>query len=290
MEFLTRLIEELVDYLSEPDPAPLIANATVHFQDITQQNHCDPQATDRNPCILKCEAACKVTFKFDDPNCSQGYSSTIWSDTCYNNFWNAKLRKKFPMKGCTDYEVWWGTHPLPHGPGYARYINLTKRGKGGKKDMNKGEGDRCYFEVTNCHRLGRRRETQATVPDPTPHGSVSRNSTGESLRSTNPPLTNRASASASTPVMSPDNFENAKDNIKYGVHGCDNFDIYWEDMPFDSGAGLKRHLILEKKAYGDYYKFGVSGCDRKRTTQDFKSCTAGGGSCTGKTESFRSGG
>ena len=86
-----------------------------------------------------------------------------------------------------------------------------------------------------------------------------------------------------------DNFNKAKDNQLHAVWGCTNFDIYWEDMPFDSDAGMKRHLMLKKKAYGDYYKFGVTGCDRKKVTPEFHACKAGGeGSCTGKMESFRS--
>ena len=86
-----------------------------------------------------------------------------------------------------------------------------------------------------------------------------------------------------------DNFEKAKDNVPHAVYGCTNFDIYWEDMPFDSGTGMKRTLMLKKKAYGDYYKFGITGCDRKKVTPEFYACKAGGeGSCTGKMESFRS--
>ena len=75
------------------------------------------------------------------------------------------------------------------------------------------------------------------------------------------------------------------------MYGCTNFDIYWEDMPFDSGTGMKRTLMLKKKAYGDYYNFGITGCDRKKVTPEFYACKAGGGgSCTGQMESFRSAG
>ena len=88
-----------------------------------------------------------------------------------------------------------------------------------------------------------------------------------------------------------DNFEKAKDNVPHAVYGCTNFDIYWEDMPFDSGTGMKRTLMLKKKAYGDYYNFGITGCDRKKVTPEFYACKAGGGgSCTGQMESFRSAG
>ncbi|RBR18147.1 uncharacterized protein FIESC28_06213 [Fusarium coffeatum] len=129
IKLFVNIIEDLISYVTNipSQPPPNIANATVHFADIAQQNPCDPRAIGLTPCIRKCEHACQVTFQFDDPKCSEGYSSAIWSDTCYKNFRNGKFRRKFETKGCTDYEIWWGTHPMPHGSGWARDITLEKK-------------------------------------------------------------------------------------------------------------------------------------------------------------------
>ncbi|RFN48807.1 hypothetical protein FIE12Z_6862 [Fusarium flagelliforme] len=143
----TTFIEKVVEWLMEPDPLPKIANVTLSFEDFATQNPCNVQTSGLTPCVRKCEQRCKATFKFDDPNCENGLSTVIWHGTCRENFKNGKLRKKFPMKGCTDYEVYWGTHPLP-GWAYDRGLTLKKKGK----NKVNGEGDQCGFTVTGCHR------------------------------------------------------------------------------------------------------------------------------------------
>ena len=41
---------------------------------------------------------------------------------------------------------------MPHGSGWARDITIQKKAKNEKKkNMAQGEGDRCWFQVTNCH-------------------------------------------------------------------------------------------------------------------------------------------
>ena len=41
---------------------------------------------------------------------------------------------------------------MPHGSGWARDIAIRKKGKNGKINMARGEGDICWFQVTNFHR------------------------------------------------------------------------------------------------------------------------------------------
>ncbi|KAJ4115359.1 hypothetical protein NW768_011211 [Fusarium equiseti] len=157
MDFFTTVVDnvhkintamfDVVHYIFGPAPPAQIKTATLHFQDFAREKPCNVQASGLTPCVRQCEQACKVTFEFDDPYCAELLSTVIWRGTCYQNFRNGKLRHKFRVKGCSDYEVYWGTRGLPAGDGYRRHLFLKNKAQG-----KKGYGDTCTFDVEYCHR------------------------------------------------------------------------------------------------------------------------------------------
>ncbi|KAJ4115358.1 hypothetical protein NW768_011210 [Fusarium equiseti] len=87
-----------------------------------------------------------------------------------------------------------------------------------------------------------------------------------------------------------ENFDKGPEMEKSQVLGCDNYHMFWEGNLSTSGTGgLKRHLVLEKKAYGDYYKFGVYGCD-KGPFRHSAVCLPPENTCSGVLVGSRSGG